>query len=515
MRENVSALGDAATESEKYALAVAELKQKLDQGKISQDAFTRAVANANPVFHQLKESSEQFFSSFLNDLAQGNSMSQALAGSLKSVGSSLVNAGVKNIINNPTSPTGYIEASVGFVAQLFGSKSAREQQEEQQRQQAAQQAAQAAEQQRLQNQIAGFNASQDLAIASLGTINNLKQAMAKEAIEETKARFDAQMQGNTDMTALEQQFAAQRLQIQKEYQEKALERQRSYEDRLFAATNDTTTLAGQLAAYDRQAAQERAAEVQAGGEALVQLEATQAAERAKIVSDYNKQQQQIAEEQLKAAQEQADAMRKIFQSIQDYIDQLRFGNLSTLGPEQQLKAAQDQFAQQLDLAKAGNQEALNGITKTADTLLNVAKSFYASSTGYASIYENVTGSLADLVAAQPGLNPLFTATGSVAPVAGTATASVGGVTTSATTADVLTTSFVSFANTINADARKNFSDLAATLVDVGKSITDSLADVKATILQTEQMSEANARVIANQTIRPGTSTVYNVSGLVA
>src|SRR4029079_6224842 len=133
MRENVSALGDAATESEKYALAVAELKQKLDQGKISQDAFTRAVANANPVFHQLKTSSEQFFSSFLNDLAQGNSMSQALAGSLKSVGSSLVNAGVKNIINNPTSPTGYIEAGVGFVAQLFGSKSAREQQEEQQR----------------------------------------------------------------------------------------------------------------------------------------------------------------------------------------------------------------------------------------------------------------------------------------------------------------------------------------------------------------------------------------------
>ncbi|WP_232629166.1 tape measure protein [Methylobacterium sp. Leaf118] len=59
-----------------------------------------------------------------------------------------------------------------------------------------------------------------------------------------------------------------------------------YQDRAFAAGNDTSTQAGALAAFARREAQERAAEVKAGGQAMADLEKALAAERAAIIRDF-------------------------------------------------------------------------------------------------------------------------------------------------------------------------------------------------------------------------------------
>ncbi|WP_342152312.1 phage tail length tape measure family protein [Methylorubrum sp. SB2] len=59
-----------------------------------------------------------------------------------------------------------------------------------------------------------------------------------------------------------------------------------YQDRSFAAGNDTSTLAGALAAQDRKAAQDRAAEAKAGGRAMADLEKALAAERTAIIKDF-------------------------------------------------------------------------------------------------------------------------------------------------------------------------------------------------------------------------------------
>jgi hypothetical protein len=119
MRDAVSALGDAAKAEEEYSLRAAELKQQLERGAISQDVFNRSLLNANPVFHQLKDSAAEFTTELVSGLAQGKSLSDSLASSLSSVGQQLTSAGIKNIINNPTDVVGYAEANVGMMVQIF------------------------------------------------------------------------------------------------------------------------------------------------------------------------------------------------------------------------------------------------------------------------------------------------------------------------------------------------------------------------------------------------------------
>lgn len=104
-------------------------------------------------------------------------------------------------------------------------------------------------------------------------------------------------------------------------------------------------------------------------------------------------------------------------TISDYLQSLQVGSNSILSPHDQLTAAQGQFNQQLALAQGGNADAIGSITKYADTLLNQAKSYFASSSGYADIYKAVTSALASLTGgSQPaGSAPNATSTATIAP----------------------------------------------------------------------------------------------------
>ncbi len=105
---------------------------------------------------------------------------------------------------------------------------------------------------------------------------------------------------------------------------------------------------------------------------LVELERTQAAERVKILKDSNK-------------------------NIRDYLDSLRtsspLSGTTTMG---RLGAAQELFTRDLAEAQTGNVDALNRITQSADTLLNLAREVYASTGGFHDIRGRVVSGLESL-----------------------------------------------------------------------------------------------------------------------
>lgn len=170
-------------------------------------------------------------------------------------------------------------------------------------------------------------------------------------------------------------------------------RKLGYADRLFAAGNDTSTLEGQLAAFDRAAQREREEETKAGGEALVDLETTLAAERLKILRDYS---DQAADTERQRLEEASKAFDTFARNIKGYVDGLRAGSSSPLAPKDRLTAAQAQYDAQLALARTGDRTAMDGITGYASDLLDAAKAFYASSGQFQTVFQSVTGQLTAL-----------------------------------------------------------------------------------------------------------------------
>lgn len=150
---------------------------------------------------------------------------------------------------------------------------------------------------------------------------------------------------------------------------------------------DTGTIAGQIQAFDIQANKQRADEMKAGGEAILELEKKLAADRQAIVDKAN---------------------AAVLKSYRDFLDSVKTGDLSTLSPEDQLKYAQTRFDSDVSAAKNGDQDAIERVTKDAQSLLEIAKSFYASSTGYTSIYDAVTKTIQGLASASQYTAPADT-----------------------------------------------------------------------------------------------------------
>jgi gas vesicle protein len=135
---------------------------------------------------------------------------------------------------------------------------------------------------------------------------------------------------------------------------------------------------------------------------LAQIAAVFQAEAQKIVQDAGLVGDQFADF-IKLFPQLGDVVKQAtvdvtdsIKTIQQYLESLQVGSNSILSPEDQLKAAQDNFGRQLALAQGGDADALGSITNYAQTLLDQAKGFYASSDGYAAIYQAVTAALAAL-----------------------------------------------------------------------------------------------------------------------
>lgn len=170
-------------------------------------------------------------------------------------------------------------------------------------------------------------------------------------------------------------------------------RRLQYQDRLFAALNDTTTLEGQLAAFDRQAQRDRESELKAGGDELLALEEAIAAERLKLVSNYY---DEMVQREQQALQEARNFFDTFSRNLREFVDGLRAGAQSPLSPEARLAAAQSQYNAQLALAQGGNRDAANSLTKYASDLIDAARGFHASSAGFQAIFNQVTAQLTAL-----------------------------------------------------------------------------------------------------------------------
>lgn len=223
---------------------------------------------------------------------------------------------------------------------------------------------------------------QDRLFAATHRSDSLVDQLATYDRQADKDRAAEVKAGGQALVDLEAAQAAERANIIADYGARTADRLKGYSDRLFAATTDTSTMGGALAAFDRQAQQERADEVKAGGEGMVELEAALQAERLQVIRNFQKQ-----------AQTAFDAFAD---TIKKFLDNLVAGSNSPLSPQDRLAAAQSQYDQQLAAARGGNQTALGSITTYAQSLLDASKAFYASSQAFQDTFKSVTSSLGAL-----------------------------------------------------------------------------------------------------------------------
>lgn len=402
-RDAVSALGEAATETEKYELRVAELQRELDRGAISQDTFNRAVAAANPIFQKLTDVSGQFLTNFLQGLGQGKSLVESLTGSLKSMGSQLINIGSQGInaglgsLFSGGGLSGFASAGgvqgLAFAGIGLGiSGIINNMQRRQQRQQDILQA-----QQETRQRIADMQARTQLIGIDTSTREGALRAFDLETQQNPLLGKLSKGQGTGETQAFLEMRAAERLALIKRFNDQEIEEEKrrqselkklrmDFADREFAAMNDTSTLQGQLLAFDRAAARERLELGEEFASLMPNLERAQAAERLAIIRDFN---EQAAEE----TRQFFDAFRK---NIDAYLVNLRTGQASPLSPADRFSEAQARFNAQLAIGSAAgpNQRAaLEGITQDADRLLEAARALYGSSSGFQSIFTSVTSQL--------------------------------------------------------------------------------------------------------------------------
>lgn len=397
LRNAVGILGESATEAERYALRIGELSLALHENKINQEQFNRAVRDANPTFQTLRDSAVSFTQDLIAGLMQGKSLMESLGSSAIKLGNALVSGGINQIAQGNL-VTGGLMIGGGFLANLFGQNQQKKEQEQQAQQQLLQQQQQAAQEAaRVAQQQADAAANYRYQARSLGIdTSSYAGAMAKLELDIQHERAEAAKVGGAAITAYEQLAQAKRYALEKEWAEKIAQVKLSYEDRIFAATNDNATLAGKLAEYDRKAAQERADAIKTYGQVYVELEQAQAAERGKIIKD--------------ALKEQTDYYDGLRKTISDFTSGLQFGNLSTLSPAEQFLAARNQFQTQYGLAIGGDRTAQGGITGVAQTLLEQARNYLGPSVEYGSLVDRITqqlGALPDLaMAADPQVQEL-------------------------------------------------------------------------------------------------------------
>ncbi|WP_062206797.1 phage tail tip lysozyme [Aureimonas sp. AU12] len=167
-----------------------------------------------------------------------------------------------------------------------------------------------------------------------------------------------------------------------------------YGDRTFAATNDASALAGQLAIFDRQAQKEREAETAAGGKAMAELERALAAERLKIVRDSGRQIAMTAYDASKAQlQSLYDGLDSFSTSLKEFLSGMKIGDSSTLSAKDRLAESKRIYEETLSKANGGDAEARDRLLGVTQTYLDNAKGYFVSSEGYGKIFDEVQASL--------------------------------------------------------------------------------------------------------------------------
>ena len=393
-RVRLATMGMGTQAATSYAVSQAIINKATQDGKqlteaeivaikAKADAYAKVKTKADEferIQAILNDSANAFTNDFVSGLVAGKSAMSALGDAATNLSKQLTTGAIKSLLSGNLLEAG-IQAVGAIVTGLFGNNQKKREEEAKAQQAALERAVDYAN--RLQ--LAGVDTSTQ------------SGALLAFDIQANKERAEEQKNGNRAIAGLELALSAERQAIVDDYAQKALDaekskqeelvqiakaaasRSMSYQDRTFAALNDTTTLEGQLAEQERKFGQERLDEADNGGQAMNDLIAAQEAEKFALIKksydDINKY------------------LKGVFKTITDYLTSLKLGANSTLDPTQKLAVAQTSFNQQLALAQSGNRDALDGITGIAQTLLEQAKTYFASSTDYAVIYDRVTAQL--------------------------------------------------------------------------------------------------------------------------
>lgn len=203
------------------------------------------------------------------------------------------------------------------------------------------------------------------------------------------------------------------------------------EDRLFLALHRGDSLADQLARFDLAAQREREAEMKAGGEAIVSLEAALAQERLNIIADFQKEAAEAAleaqkdalraqisalEDQIRATERAIDVQQRLIEEqeraleaaikiiddarkrINSFVAGFLGGPSSFLSPLQQMNQAIATFNQQRSAAIGGDQDALSNITTVAQAAIDAIQRYYASSVPGVTLQQQILNQLTGLPA---------------------------------------------------------------------------------------------------------------------
>ncbi len=106
-----------------------------------------------------------------------------------------------------------------------------------------------------------------------------------------------------------------------------------------------------------------------------------------------------------AASNVYESQLSALQSIQEWLDAQRLGDLSSLTPSERFDEANAQFIAAFAAAQGGDPEALRRLTGLADALLREGRGRFASSQGFTDLEERIRAALASLVAAGPTATP--------------------------------------------------------------------------------------------------------------
>ncbi|MCK1313714.1 hypothetical protein, partial [Bradyrhizobium sp. 23] len=160
------------------------------------------------VVGDIKSAAGAFANNFVSGIMSGKNAMDVLKSSVQDLGKSITSAGINNIIKDPTSPVGYIEAGVGLLTQLFGGDDEEEKKrkEEEKKRQDQIQANRDAQAQRqadftLQAQLAGINTN-----TTAGQIQAFDLQANKQRADEMKA-------GGYAIVELERKLAVERQSI--------------------------------------------------------------------------------------------------------------------------------------------------------------------------------------------------------------------------------------------------------------------------------------------------------------
>lgn len=397
------------------------------------DALNSSEASAlrfNSALAQGKADATEFTQSFVKGMMDGKSMMDALSSSLKNLSAKLADRAIVDLLSGDFEKAAIagISAVATYIGSLLTGNSSQKLKDQialidkvsalQTRQVAATQ-----DQSTLSGQLLAFDQQANIqrmmeARDGGAAMNELEKTLSEE-------RLKIINDFNTQALAATQAAAA----AQEQVMQAAQQRIQSAQDRLFTATNDPTTLEGQLAAFDRQAQADQLAEKQAGGQALLDLDAAQAAERYNIIKAYN---DKITSDAQATAKTVLDANTKTAQQIVDYLNNLNVGPDSSLSPQDRLNAAQTTFNSTSALAAGGNVDALSRFTTDAENLRKAAQDYYASGAGYQAILSVIKSTATSLPVVSGSSDPLVNA------MLGVKTAVVA--TTTAVTTDTSATS---------------------------------------------------------------------------